>query len=102
MLRKRGLAWVAAIALVLSLFVAPTARAADTGWADAGTLWTSIQSWAQDLLGDWLGWGTGREHSGPVSTYDASEDSTEPVPVAPLAGVPGSTTDSGEMSDPDG
>lgn len=103
MLRKRGLAWIAAVVLVLSLSVAPAARAADTGRADAGTLWTSIQAWAQDLLGDWLGWGTGHENSGPISTYDASEDSTEPVPpTVPLTGVPGGTTDSGEMSDPDG
>lgn len=96
---------MAALVLVLSLSVAPTARAADMGRPDAGALWTSIQSWAQELLADWLGWGAAPENSAPISRYDASEDSTEPVPpTVPLDIGPGgtSTTDEGYGGDPDG
>lgn len=96
---------MAALVLVLSLSVAPTAQAADMGRPDAGALWTSIQSWAQELLADWLGWGAAPESPGPVSTYNASEDTTEPVPpTVPLNIGPGgvATSDEGEGADPNG
>lgn len=105
MLRKRGLACAAALALVLSLSVAPIARAADGAITGPDNIWTHVQSWAQNLLVDWLGWGTAGQTDGPVSTYDTSDSSGATLPpLGPLdIGPDGTcTTDEGGTGDPDG
>lgn len=104
MLRKRGLAGAAALALVLTLSVAPAAEAVDKGF-NTTSVWTTIQAWAQDLLGDWLGWKAADATTTPESTYNESEDSQETVPpVLPLDIGPGgtSTNDEGDSPDPNG
>lgn len=104
MLRKRGLACAAALALVLSLSVAPAARAADKGF-DTTSAWITLQDWAQDLLGGWLGWKTSDATSTPQSTYNASEDPPETVPpTLPLDIWPDGplTNEEGGDSDPNG
>lgn len=102
---KRGFSRVSALVLVLTLIAAPCAWAADGANHDAGSLWTSVETWFQSLLTDWLGVDTG--NPAPESTYDRVDDPEEPVPpqsptsVGPGSGDP-STTDAGTDPDPNG
>jgi hypothetical protein len=107
MLRKRAFAGISVLVLVLSVLLAPTVQAAGASGAGPGSFWSPIQTWVQELLADWFGWGTQVENSGPVSTYDASETTTQDPPspaFGPTLPVPGdvSTTDEGGAGDPNG
>lgn len=106
MLRKRVFAGIAVVVLAFGVLLAPTVQAAGPRGADPGSFWTPLQVWVQDLLADWLGWGTQVENSGPVSTYDALEytdTTTPPPPSVPLVGPGGeSTTNEGDGGDPYG
>jgi hypothetical protein len=106
MLRKRAFAGISVLVLVLSVLLAPTVQAAGASGAGPGSFWSPIQTWVQELLADWFGWGTQVENSGPVSTYDASESTDEatPPPTGPMLVGPGdtSTTDDGGQLDPNG
>ena len=90
--------------MALTLLVAPCAWAADGAMHGTGSLWTSVETWFQSLLADWLGTASG--NSTPEITYDRADDSekTEP-PQGPASIGPGSdgtTTDAGSTPDPDG
>lgn len=104
MTRRRWLACGAVVLLVLALTVAPSAVAADGTCQGPGSLWTSVRSWAQGLLPEWLAWSEGPENSEPVSTYDRLNDG-QPTTTESDKG-PGResppTTDDGDFGDPDG
>lgn len=109
MLRKRAFAGVAVLVLAFSLLLAPTVLAADAPGAGSGNFWTPFQTWVQDLLFDWFGWGAPEQNSGPVSPYDSLQSSdtattTLPPPPDPVLVGPGdtSTTDEGSSGTPDG
>lgn len=103
MIRRRGQSRVGALVLALTLLAAPCAWAADGAIHDAGSLWTSVETWFHSLLTDWLGVDTG--NSTPEKTYDRADDTEEPVPPSfPTNIGPGdaNTTDSGPDPDPNG
>lgn len=104
MFRRRGLCAAIVFTLALGLAGAPAALAAGPTDPGSGGLWASFQSWAQELLVDWLGWGEPNQE--PEATYEAS-DCPEDEPLCqgpePTGGDgPGSTTDDGPFTDPDG
>lgn len=103
MIRRRGQSRVGALVLALTLLAAPCAWAADGAVHDAGSLWTSVETWFHSLLTDWLGVDTG--NSTPEKTYDRADDTekTEPPQFPNRVGPGGgSTTDEGGDIDPDG
>jgi len=106
MLRKRAFAGIAILVLALSVLLAPAAQAAGAPGAGLSSFWTPIQTWVQDWLADWFGWGGQGENTGPVSPYDSlqSTDTATPPPPGPMLVGPGgtSTTDEGDLGDPDG
>jgi hypothetical protein len=107
MLRKRAFTGAAVLVLVLSVLLAPTVQAAVAPGSGPGSFWTSFQTWVQDLLVDWFGWGAQVKNSGPVSTYDALDTTgttTLTPPDSPTLVGPGdtATTDEGNNNDPDG
>lgn len=106
MLWKRAFAGAAVLVLVLSVLLAPTVQAAGAPGSGPGSFWTSFQTWVQDLLVDWFGWGAQVENSGPVSTYDALDTTTIGTTTTqdPTLVGPGdtSTTDEGQGADPNG
>lgn len=104
MIRRRGQSRVGALVLALTLLTAPCAWAAG-GANDAGSLWTSVETWFQSLFADWLGVDSGNPP--PETTYDRADDPKEPVPPSwPTRVGPGSggasTTDAGTDPDPNG
>lgn len=105
MLRKRALRGVAALILVLGLFTAAGAQAAEAPPNGLAGFWTTVEAWFQDLASDWLGLAPA---AAPSKT-----DPEEPLPEFPeeLPTGPwtqdggsdgGSTTDGGPVTDPDG
>lgn len=103
MIGKRGLSRVGTLVLALTLLAAPCAWAAGGAVHDSGSLWTSVETWFQSLLTDWLGAGSG--NSTPENTYDRADDTDETAPPQwPTSVGPGdaSTTDEGGVPDPNG
>lgn len=91
---------MSALVLVLTLIAAPCAWAADEALHDAGSLWTSIESWFQSVLADWLGVDTG--NPAPGSTYDRADDAEKPMlPSSPTSVGPGGTNTTDSTADPD-
>lgn len=97
------------LTLALGLAGAPAALAAGPGDAGPGGLWAALQSWTQEILSGWLGWGeTDRDGTqSPEAIYEASdcpEGDPECDGLEPTGGVPGdgSTTDEGPGADPNG
>ena len=104
MFRRRGLNAAIVFTLALGLAGAPAALAAGPTDVGPGGLWAALQSWAQEVV-DWFGWGESEQTQ--EVTYQAS-DCPEDEPLCggdgplPTGGEPGSTTDDGPFTDPDG
>lgn len=101
MSRKRVCYWLAALVLALNLVAAPNVWASNTAPVGPAGLWSSVQAWVQDLLGDWLGWVDPEPNS---TYYDAATiDQTDAQPSSPDRVGPGAaTTDEGPDPDPNG
>lgn len=106
MLRKRALRGVAALVLVLGLFAATGAQAAEAPPNGLTGVWTSVELWFQDLMTDWFG-------LQPAAASSTTETEEEPLPEDPEEFPTGpwtqdggdggtSTTDEGPVTDPNG